>query len=112
MSKNLDENTVEMTVGRATSVGNLAYSISKTIQEGKKVRLVGIGANAVNQMVKGVAKSATFLAPVGKYVNWRVYFMDRKVDDERPAVDEGQMAVAPGVWKETLSAIVLESHLI
>ncbi len=99
---------VEMTVGGRTSVHNLAVSISKTVQEGYSVRLVCIGANAVNQAAKAAAKSSSFLAPVGKYVTWKVYFTDRQL-----SLEDLEEARKRGEEKpEKLSALVFETWIV
>ena len=86
-----------LTVAGSTSVHDLAVSISKNIEEGSKIQIIGIGANAVNQMAKGAAKARSFLAPIGIDVAWRVYFTDREIGD--------------GEKKEKVSALVFESML-
>jgi stage V sporulation protein SpoVS len=87
----------ELTVSKITNVHDLAVSISKNIQEGTPVRVIGMGANAVNQMAKGSAKARGFLAPVGIDLSWKIYFTDRHV--------------GVGDEAEKVSAIVFESRL-
>lgn len=110
MSKLVENGQVqEMSVSKNTNVHNLAISISKVIQEGRKARLIAVGANAVNQMVKAGAKSRGFLAPLGKDIVWKVFFTDRPL-----TLEERNEAEARGYGdrKETLSALVMESLML
>lgn len=108
MSKIVENDVVEMLVGRTTNVHNLAVAIQRVVKDdGHMVRLVGIGANAVNQMGKGAAKSRSFLAAVGKDILWKIYFTDRTLTEEEMA----EMLERTGETKEKISALVFESAL-
>ncbi len=98
-------NIAQMQISRTTNVKNLAASIAKHIQRGKTVRMVAIGAGAINQMVKASACSLQYLAPVGVEIRWKIFFTDRPVpeDVKREESDER---------RDTWSAIVMESHVV
>jgi stage V sporulation protein SpoVS len=90
---------VELTVKSSTPVSQLAHAVTQTIMGNKTVKLVGIGAGAVNQATKAAAKANEKLAPVGKFLVWRIYFETRV--GHRPE-DVGGM----------ISGIVLESMIL
>jgi len=52
-------------VGNSSDVKQLATSISFALQDSKKVTLRGVGAGAVNQMVKACAVARTYVASRG-----------------------------------------------
>lgn len=52
-------------VGNSSDVKQLATSISFALQDSRKVTLRGIGAGAVNQMVKACAVARTYVASRG-----------------------------------------------
>jgi stage V sporulation protein SpoVS len=100
-------NIAQMQISRTTNVKNLAASIAKHIQRGKIVRMIAIGAGAINQMVKASACSLQYLAPVGMEVRWKIFFTDRPIpeDAKRDEIPEEHQ-------RDTWSAIVLESYVV
>ena len=56
---------VILRVGNSSDVKQLASSISCALQDSRKVTLRGVGAGAVNQMVKATAVARTYVAGRG-----------------------------------------------
>lgn len=56
---------VVLRVGNSSDVKQLASSISFALQDSRKVTLRGVGAGAVNQMVKACAVARTYVASRG-----------------------------------------------
>ena len=115
---------MELTVSATTNVHQLAVRITNEIESGKRIRMVAIGANALNQTVKAGIKSAGFLAPRGRSLLWHIFFTDRDVPVDRPEggsmtwrklVEEGVIVPepdAPPVAMRRVTAIVFESCIV
>jgi stage V sporulation protein SpoVS len=98
-----DGKYADLKVARITNVKNLAASISKHIQQGRIVRMTGIGAGSISQMMKACACALQYVAPLGMEVRWKVYWADKPLPDDVPP-QEGH--------RNTWSAIVVQSEVI
>lgn len=77
-----------MWVSPKTPTSDLASAISYAIYDGKKVTLRAMGAGAVNQAVKGIAKAQGYVAQRGLILVNQPGFqtVDVKEDGERTAM--------------------------
>lgn len=107
-------NIAEMTVGRSTSVTQLSLAIVKTLEEGKVVRLISIGANAVNQATKAAGKARGMLAQQGVDIAWSIYFTDRQMGPRVAVEDLPPEAVSNRAGQQSgmLSAMVHQTVIL
>lgn len=56
---------VNFKVASKTDVGKLAGAITEVTRQGDDIAISAVGAGAVNQVVKAVAKARGYLAPTG-----------------------------------------------
>ena len=88
MSKTREETTVGadgwvlFKVAGSSKVSAVAGAIVKTMDEGKKVALLAIGAGAVNQSMKAIASARTMAAGAGKNLYCIPSFQDEKFGGE------------------------------
>jgi len=76
------ENQAVLRVARTTPVSPLAGAIVKNLGSGKQVRLVAIGAGAVNQMLKGVTIARGISAQNGHDIFFTSGFSDEVINEE------------------------------
>lgn len=73
------DNTYIMRISRVTSVvsasGFVRHGIEKALEDGKLFELRAIGASAVNQAVKAIARANAIFAPIGKSIQTLIYFV-------------------------------------
>jgi len=74
------ENEIKLMASAKTNPGQLAGSVYKNWEEGKKVTITAIGAGAVNQAIKACAIARGFFAPAGVDEFLRVGFKDVEID--------------------------------
>jgi stage V sporulation protein SpoVS len=74
LEKIMDGVVKELKVSSQNNVHKTGAAIMKNIQEGKKVILSAIGAEAVNQMVKSVGRARTLVAGMGLDLMCKVGF--------------------------------------
>lgn len=82
ITKTIEEGRAILKVSAKTPVASLAGAITKTLDEVPIVELQAIGAGAVNQAVKGAAKSRGFIAMRGRDLILRPGFDDVMIDGE------------------------------
>lgn len=80
---------VDFRAASKTDVGKLAGAITEVTRQGDDIVISAVGAGAVNQAVKAVAKARGYLAPTG--VNIVIVpsfknFDDDEVGEERTAM--------------------------
>lgn len=80
---------VDFRVASKTDVGKLAGAIAEVTRQGDDIAISAVGAGAVNQVVKAVAKARGYLAPTG--VNIVIVpsfknFDDDEIGEERTAM--------------------------
>lgn len=80
---------VNFKVASKTDVGKLAGAITEVTRQGDDIAISAVGAGAVNQVVKAVAKARGYLAPTGidiviipSFKN----FNDDEIGEERTAI--------------------------
>lgn len=69
-------------VSAKSSVSKVAGYITKTLEEGKQAEIRTVGAAALNQAVKSVAKSRGFMAAKGRDAIVRPGFGDTVINGE------------------------------
>lgn len=69
----------EVRVRSTTPTEGLGGSIAKFVLDGKLPVLVPIALPALNQAIKGAAKSKQYLAPMGIHLLWEPCFTTRRV---------------------------------
>ena len=79
--------TIEFKVSRTANVTNVAETLAKMVLRGNNVRLIGVGAGAINQMAKAAAAALKDTAPHGIMLRWRVYFKDVPIPEDVPRVE-------------------------
>lgn len=67
-------------VAAASNVKKVGAAIAKTLEEENIIALHGIGAGAVNQIMKAIAIANGFVAPQGKEVICKPMFIDIRED--------------------------------
>lgn len=77
----LHEGDVLLKVKSSSSAPNLASAIANNVYDGKNVVLRAIGAGAVNQAMKAIAISQSYVGPRGKILSCRPGFTTVKMDD-------------------------------
>ena len=77
------EKTAQFKVSATTNPNKLAGAIVKTLKEGNKVEVVSIGALAINQAVKALIVSNTFLASEGKRLHITPGFGEVHVEEDK-----------------------------
>jgi stage V sporulation protein S len=77
------EKEIELKVAASSNPSSVAGSIVKNIQEGKTVRLVSVGAGAVNQMVKAYSIARGYAAPSGMDLLLKGGFTDIEINDNK-----------------------------
>lgn len=80
---------VDFRVASKTDVGKLAGAITEVTRQGDDIVISAVGAGAVNQAIKAVAKARGYLAPTG--VNIVIVpsfknFDDDEIGEERTAM--------------------------
>jgi stage V sporulation protein S len=58
-------NIITLKVAGKSTVKSVAGSITKSIEEGKNVELLAVGASSVNQATKAIAMARSFIANKG-----------------------------------------------
>lgn len=88
-TKGENEMRVNFKVASKTDVGKLAGAITEVTRQGDDIAISAVGAGAVNQVVKAVAKARGYLAPTGidiviipSFKN----FNDDEIGEERTAI--------------------------
>lgn len=80
---------VDFRVASKTDVGKLAGAIAEVTRQGDDIAISAVGAGAVNQVVKAVAKARGYLAPTGIDIvivpNFK-NFNDDEIGEERTAM--------------------------
>lgn len=71
-----------MRVASKTNPKNLAYAVFSNLEEKGEVTLQGIGAGAVNQMVKAIILLKGIVGPQGKEITSEPLFCDAAVGDD------------------------------
>jgi len=57
-------------VAKSTNMFKLADSISKSVENGRQLEIISMGEYAVNQMVKALARSRSYLRHKGINIVW------------------------------------------
>ncbi len=101
------DNFINMRVAAKSNVKNLATSIAKNIQEGKRVELDAIGAGAVNQAAKACAVAAGQLAPLGYDVLVKPAFKTIEFEEAPGEAKEGEESSSGSTAKSALCFILV-----
>lgn len=68
------DNSILFKVSANTIPNKLGSAITRTLNEGNKVKLNAMGGDAVNQVVKGLIIAQSFLSAEGKELKYKFYF--------------------------------------
>lgn len=77
----LETDEVLLKVKSSSAASNLASAIANNVYDGKKVVLRAIGAGAVNQAMKAIAISQSYVGPRGKILSCRPGFTTVQMAD-------------------------------
>lgn len=81
MVENTNQNEVLLKVKSASSASSLAAAIANNVYANKDITLRAIGAAAVNQSVKAMAISQSYVGPRGLVLSFRPGFTTVVMDD-------------------------------
>jgi len=74
--------TTELKVSSRSNPNSVAGALVASLRESEKIKILAVGAGAVNQAVKAVAISRGFVAPLGKDLIMQPAFFDTEINDE------------------------------
>ncbi len=80
--KSPKDDIIKLRVSSTSNCKDLAGSIAKFQQQGKKVVISAIGSQAINQAVKSIPIANSYLAPQGTVLVCLPYFEDKQIEIE------------------------------
>lgn len=72
----------ELKVSSRSNPNSVAGALVATLKENEKVKLVAVGAGAVNQSIKAIAIARGFVAPLGEDLKVSPAFFDTEINEE------------------------------